>query len=140
VARFDLPARAGNLADAAKLWLKAVLRLCRPSAIVVCGSYSGTAANSKGSEVDAIGMYVGLGLVVVGVLLFVAGQRKRRSTVSSNSSVAVGGNNSGSIVNVNQSSAPAAHSGGHGLSIAAIIVELIGIAVTLWHAFHLASK
>jgi hypothetical protein len=78
--------------------------------------------------------------MVVGVLLFAAGRRKRSSAVASNGSVAVGGNNSGSIINVNQPSAPPSHSGSHGLTIAAIVVELFGIGVTLWHAYHLAGK
>lgn len=87
-----------------------------------------------------IGMFVGLGLMVVGVLLFAAGRRKRSSAVASNGSVAVGGNNSGSIVNINQPSATPSRSGGHGMTTAAIIVELIGIGVTLWHAYHLVAK
>ncbi len=78
--------------------------------------------------------------MVVGVLLFAVGRRKQSSAVASNGSVAVGGNNSGSIVNINQPSAPPSHSGGHGLTIAAIIVELVGIGVTLWHAYHLTAK
>lgn len=86
-----------------------------------------------------MGIYVGLGLMVVGVLLFSVGRRKRSSAVSSEGSVAVGGNNSGSIVNINHISAPPSHSGGHGLTIAAIIVELVGIGVTLWHAYHMAA-
>jgi hypothetical protein len=90
--------------------------------------------------VGAIGIYVGLGLMVVGILLFAVGRRKRSSTVSSNGSVSVGGNNSGSIVNINQPSAPPNHSNGHGLTIMAMIVELVGIGVTLWHAYHMAAK
>lgn len=88
----------------------------------------------------AIGTYVGLGLMVVGVLLFAVGRRKRSGAVSSSGSVSVGGNNSGSIININQPSAPPSHSGGHGLTIMAMIVELVGIGVTLWHAYHLAAK
>ena len=89
----------------------------------------------------AIGMYVGIGLMAVGgVLFFAVGRRKQSSAVASNGSVAVGGNNSGPIVNINQPSAPPSHSGGHGLTIAAIIVELAGIAVTFWHAYHLAVQ
>lgn len=85
-----------------------------------------------------IGIYVGAALMLAGVLLFVLGRRKRGTAVSSNGSVSVGGDNSGSIVNINQTSGSPKHGGGHGLTIVAMVVELIGIGVTLWHAYHLA--
>lgn len=95
-------------------------------------------ASKRDLVVDTIGIWVGIGLMVIGVLLFGAGRRKRSSAVASNGSVAVGGDNSGSIVNVNRPSAPPAHSDGHGLAITGIIVELIGIGVVLWH-IHLVA-
>lgn len=87
-----------------------------------------------------IGIYIGLGVMVVGALLFAVGRRKQNSVVSANGSVAVGGNNSGPIVNVNQPSTPPSHSNGHGLTILSMIIELVGIGVTLWHAYHLTAK
>ncbi len=83
---------------------------------------------------------LGIGLIVLGALLFAVARRKTSSATASQGSVAVGKNNSGQIVNVNQQSSPPTHSGGHGLTVIAIVVEVVGIAVTLWHAFHLAAK
>jgi len=98
------------------------------------------AADIREIIVGEVGIYVGAGLMLVGVLLFVLAHHKRGTVVSSsNGSVAVGGDSNGSIVNINQTHGSSKHGGGHGLTIAATIVELIGISVTLWHAYHLAQ-
>jgi hypothetical protein len=78
--------------------------------------------------------------MVLGVLLFAVARRKTSSATASQGSVSVGNNNSGQVVNINHQSSPPAHSGGHGLTLIAIFVEVVGIAVTLWHAFHLTAK
>lgn len=88
-------------------------------------------------------LYVGLALMVLGVLLFLvsrnAGSRSNRVDASGGS-VAVGGDNKGSITNVNLGAPPSTQHGTHWLTWVAIAVELIGICVTIWHAFHLAAK
>jgi hypothetical protein len=86
-----------------------------------------------------LGIGFGLGLIVMGPSLFVASRRKRAGTAAANGSVAVGGHNSGPIfnANVNHSVLKSGHSGGHTITIVAILVELAGIAVTLWHTHHL---
>ena len=87
------------------------------------------------------GIYVGLGLIIAGALIFLIGRgRSKRTDVrASHGSVAVGGNNAGQINNVNVGQSSKAH-GGHAITILAAIVELVGIAVTVWHAMHLAAK
>jgi hypothetical protein len=84
----------------------------------------------------------GIALIILGVLIFLFGKRSNRSSVqASHGSVAVGGQNNGTIQNTNISHSAASHgAGGHGITILAIGVELIGIGVTIWHAWHLAHR
>lgn len=87
-------------------------------------------------------LYVGLTLMVLGIVLFFIGRSKSKKVrvEASNGSVAVGGKNTGSITNLNVGTpSPAAH-GSHSITYLAIGVELVGIAVTLWHAWHMAAK
>jgi hypothetical protein len=87
-------------------------------------------------------LYLGLALMALGILLLGV-SRSRSKTVrveASGGSVAVGGKNTGSITNLNVGAPPAATHGPHSLTYAAIGVELVGIAVTLWHAWHMAAK
>lgn len=84
---------------------------------------------------------VGIGLMVAGAALFLLGRlRSKRATVhASKGSVAVGGDNTGQITNVNVSG----HKEGigeHALTLVSILVEIIGIIVVIWHAMHLATK
>jgi hypothetical protein len=85
---------------------------------------------------------VGLGLMVAGAVLFLVGKlRTKRATVhASKGSVAVGGDNAGQITNVNVGSHNKKSAGESGLTLTAIVVEIIGIIVTIWHALHLAAK
>jgi hypothetical protein len=80
--------------------------------------------------------------MVLGIILFLTGriQNSRSSAQASNGSVAVGHDNSGSINNINLGSPDKGHAGAHKITLIAIAVEFIGIGVTLWHAFHLATK
>lgn len=88
-------------------------------------------------------LYVGIALMVLGIVLFF-GARSRSKTVrvdASNGSVAIGGNNRGSISNINIGKPPtASHGSHHWLTVIAIVVELAGMAVVIWHALHLAAK
>ena len=87
-------------------------------------------------------LYVGLGLMALGIVLFVV-SRSRSKTVrveASGGSVAVGGKNRGSITNLNVGAPRAASHASHSLTYVAIGVELVGIAVTIWHAWHMAAK
>jgi hypothetical protein len=87
-----------------------------------------------------MGEYLGIGLMIAGAVLFFFGRRRsnRLSVRASRGSVAVGGNNIGSITNINQTNEGS--SGGHGLTVVSILVELAGIAAIVWHVLHLASK
>lgn len=81
------------------------------------------------------GLFVGGTLIAAGIVLFLFSKRGRKTTASSGS-VAVGGDNRGSIVNTSHAP-PANESHGTKLTAIAIFVETIGIAVTLWHAYHM---
>jgi hypothetical protein len=87
-------------------------------------------------------LILGFALMVFGLVLFLVGRSK--STIvrveANNGSVAIGGKNSGTITNTNIGAVPVASHGSHWLTILAIIVELAGMAVVIWHAWHLAAK
>ncbi|UPG89508.1 hypothetical protein L2Y96_19240 [Luteibacter aegosomaticola] len=87
-------------------------------------------------------LYVGLTLMALGIVLFFAGRSKSKvvQVEASTGSVAVGGKNTGSITNVNCGTPSPLPHGSHRLTYFAVGVELLGIAVTLWHAWHLAAK
>lgn len=89
-------------------------------------------------------MYIaGIGLIVLGIVLFLIGRRlSRRNTVSADrGSIAIGGSAYGPITNLNTGTGRE-HSGSapHWITIVAIVVEIAGIAVTIWHALHLAVR
>lgn len=89
-------------------------------------------------------LYLGIALMVLGVVLLFVGRPSKSKSKSlhvqaSGGSVAVGGANKGNITSVNLGSPPPAPHGHHWLTWLAIGVELIGIAVVLWHAWHMAS-
>jgi hypothetical protein len=86
---------------------------------------------------------VGVCLIFVGVAIFFfgRGRSKRISVLATRGSVAVGGNNSGTITNTNVNrTSKEVSSGGHALTVLAILVELVGIAVIVWHTLHLVGK
>jgi hypothetical protein len=90
-------------------------------------------------------LYAGIALMVLGVVLFFIGRTPNSSSravhvTASEGSVAIGGNNKGDITNVNLGASQDKQHGTHWLTWVAIAVELVGIAVTLWHAWHLAGK
>jgi len=87
-------------------------------------------------------LYVGFTLMALGIVLFFIGRSKSKSVrvEASGGSVAVGGKNTGSITNLNVGTTPPVAHGSHSITYLAIGVELVGIAVTLWHAWHLAAK
>lgn len=88
-----------------------------------------------------IGLAAGIAIIVIGtVLLVVSLVRRKRVTVQAHGGIAIGGNvENSTVISQPRSSEPSAKHGGHGLTIVAIVVELVGIAVTLWHASHMAS-
>lgn len=90
----------------------------------------------------SMALYLGLVLMALGIVLFFIGRQKSRTVrvVASGGSIAVGGKNTGSITNLNVGTPPPAAHGTHLLTYAAVGVELVGIAVTLWHAWHMAAK
>lgn len=80
-------------------------------------------------------------MVAGAALLFFSLRRSKHSSVqASDGSVAVGGNSYGNITNVKMSAPSTPSPRGHGLTVLAVIVEVVGIGVTLWHAFHLATR
>ena len=85
--------------------------------------------------------FLGIGLMIAGIVLFFFGRArtKRVSVHASSGSVAVGGNNSGTITNTNINQPDKGHTGGHAITVIAILVELAGIAVTILHAISLAA-
>ena len=91
------------------------------------------------------GFLLGIGLMVVGgvLLLFGRSHNKRVSVHASGGSVAIGGSNSGTITNTNTNinQPNKSHGGGHKtIAMIGALIELIGIAVTVWHAMHMAGK
>lgn len=82
----------------------------------------------------------GIGLIVLGAILFAVARQKTSSTIASQGSVAVGNNNNGQIINVNQQRLSPANSEGYTLKIIAMVVEVAGIAMTLWSGIHLVAK
>jgi hypothetical protein len=90
------------------------------------------------------GIIFGILFMMVGIFLIAFGiKRNKKINVSaSNGSMAVGGDNSGVMLNIGNNSTPSNQSPahGHGLTILGIIVELAAIGVTVWHALHLAAK
>jgi hypothetical protein len=83
---------------------------------------------------------LGFVLMIAGAVLFFLQRRpsQARSVQASGGSVAVGGHSTAPITNVNVESHNA--HGGHALTVLAIFVELVGIGVVIWHAWHLAAK
>jgi len=89
-----------------------------------------------------MGFYVGFALMALGIVLFFVGRLKSKSTriEARGGSIAVGGKNTGQIANVNVGAPPAAAHESHLMTYISIGVELVGIAVVLWHAWHMAAK
>lgn len=87
-------------------------------------------------------LYLGVGLMALGIVLWIMGRvtSSRSSSAATGGSVSVGRDNIGSIQNTNIGSHAKEHAGGHALTKLAIAVEIIGIGVTIWHAFHLAAQ
>jgi hypothetical protein len=87
-------------------------------------------------------LFLGIGLMIVGIVLIVVGRPGgTKSTVSaSGGSVAVGRDSIGPITNVSIAASSPKPSGHHIVTTIGIIVELVGIAVTIWHAIHLSAR
>lgn len=99
----------------------------------------GKVKNKRNSSVELI---FGFALMALGIILFLVGRSKSKTNrvEASNGSVAVGGKNPGTITNVNIGALPEASHGSHWLTVVAIMVEVVGMAVVIWHAWHLAAK
>jgi hypothetical protein len=87
------------------------------------------------------GYIPGLLLIIVGAALFVVSRLRRRPSVSADrGSVAIGGDSSGSVTNINIGKEKEKGSPERALTVISILVEVIGIAAVIWHATHLAAK
>ncbi|HEY1089590.1 MAG TPA: hypothetical protein VGE47_00720 [Burkholderiaceae bacterium] len=79
--------------------------------------------------------------MVLGIVLIVSGRSaasKSNSVTATDGSVAVGGSNSGNIINTKIAPAAPAQHGSHWLTKVGIVVELAGIGVALFHLWHQA--
>jgi hypothetical protein len=76
--------------------------------------------------------------MVLGILLYLIGRfRSKHTSVNArDGSVAVGGNNSGQIINTNSGKAWSGDLAGRVVTIAAAVVELVGIGLAVWHLAH----
>ncbi|HXP41430.1 MAG TPA: hypothetical protein VN833_14290 [Candidatus Acidoferrales bacterium] len=84
---------------------------------------------------------LGVALMIAGIVLLLIGRKggpKNTSVTATGGSVAIGGSNTGQITNINRTSLKTSGHGGHGITILAIIVEILGMGVVIWHAWHLA--
>lgn len=94
----------------------------------------------------AIELLLGLILMSLGIVMlvyqFATRNGNQKKVGRDDRSVHVGGSNTGLINTGSIGGGDEERHGGHShwLTIIAMLVELAGIAVTLWHAFHLASK
>jgi uncharacterized membrane protein len=88
---------------------------------------------------EILGYPVGVALIVSGFMLIVWDRfRAKTSTIKADTgTVRIGRDNTGSVVNTTTVHAPEKPHG-HILSVLGIVVEIFGIAVTIWHAMHLA--
>jgi hypothetical protein len=84
--------------------------------------------------------WVGITLILLGAVIWLFGRRGPRggAVVASKGSVAIGGDNTGSISNINKTDS--GHDGHGFLTKLAIFVELLGIASIIWHTIHMAAK
>ena len=86
------------------------------------------------------GLYLGVGLMVAGGVGLLIGFYRAKPSASSGS-VSVGRDNRGTIYNTNIGTpTPSSHSNHNVLTYISILVEIVGIAVTIWHATHLVAK
>ena len=86
-------------------------------------------------------MILAIVLMALGIVLFVVGRVSTSKSVqvtATDGSIAVGRDNSGSIVNINNTPIAPSQHGSHTLTIVAIVVELVGIGVGLMHLWHQA--
>jgi hypothetical protein len=76
--------------------------------------------------------------MVLGVVLFLIGRfrSKHPNVHASSGSVAVGGNNSGQIINTNVGQRESRDLAGSTVTIVAMLVELVGIGLAVWHLTH----
>jgi hypothetical protein len=84
---------------------------------------------------------LGGGLIALGLVLFFIGRRSGgRSISAKRGSIAIGGSSYGPVTNIQSVSQKATEpSGEHWITMLAIITELVGIGITIWHASHLAT-
>jgi hypothetical protein len=88
---------------------------------------------------EIFGYPVDVALIVLGLMLIIWGRlRAKTSTIKTDTgTVTIGRDNTGSVVNTTTVHAPEKPHG-HILTVLGIVVEIFAIAVTIWHAVHLA--
>jgi hypothetical protein len=88
------------------------------------------------------GYLLGGGLIALGLVFFFIGRRSGggKSISANRGSIAIGGSSYGPVTNIQSVSQKATErSGEHWITVVAIITELVGIGITIWHAYHLAT-
>jgi hypothetical protein len=88
---------------------------------------------------EIFGYPVDAALIVLGLMLIIWGRlRAKTSTIKTETgTVRIGRDNTGSVVNTTTVHAPEKPHA-HILTVLGIVVEIFAIAVTIWHAVHLA--
>lgn len=86
------------------------------------------------------GLLVGIGGIVAGLVIYLCRPKAGRD----DRSISIGGNNTGIAnsghINVGNPNAHANKPHSHLITWIAVVVEIIGIGVTLWHAYHLMHQ
>ena len=87
---------------------------------------------------EIFGYPVDAALIVLGLMLIIGGRlRSKTSNKTEMGTVRIGRDNTGSVVNTTTVHPPEKPHV-HVLTVLGIVVEIFAIAVTIWHAVHLA--
>ena len=86
---------------------------------------------------------IGMVLIVLGMLIYIVPKllQRKNIVIAKSGSVVIQGNNAAPIQAINISaSEETPHQKSHVVTYFAIVIEIIGIGTTIWHAMHLGAK
>ena len=86
---------------------------------------------------------LGMTLIVLGILIYIVPKffQRKNIVIAKSGSVVIQGNNAAPIQAINISAAEKpSHQGRHVVTYFSIVIEIIGIGTTIWHAMHLGAK